>query len=288
MEYKTSTSKMISASDSKDPIELEALVTPQLDAALINSPLRQLFRVFPGNIADTINKFGLQEAQRQIRIFYEHLRGEHIPIFICQHILGEELAFFGGRVYSPHASRKNRFQLIPHFNAITSDFVDYMPLKSRRWLGTFIGDTNTNPIRPQIVRLLSNDARWLVRDTGTWHFSKSPANQAANQSSYRASLAASVCVFSPPGTGAGTLRLWESMSFGCVPIIFGDTLIPQEIDELVIRIEHLDSIASIESAVALPNHELSRRSAYIYNIYWSKFANNKIVDFIISDLKRQQ
>ncbi len=278
---------MISAADSKDPIQLEASVTPKLDAVLGNSSARERFKVFPGNIADAINKFGLQEAQRQIQFFCENLRGSQTPIFICQHILGEKLSFFNGRVYSPHASGKNHFHLIPHFNAITSDFVDFMPLKSRRWLGSFIGDMNTNPIRPQLVRLLSNDARWLIRDTGTWHFNKSQASQAANQASYRASLAASVCVFCPPGTGAGTLRLWESMSFGCIPIIFGDTLIPEEIGDLVIRIEHLDSKNSIEHAVSLPNHELSQRSAYIYNIYWSKFANNKIVELIVSDLERQ-
>lgn len=276
---------MISAADSKDPIQLEALVIPKLEAIARNSPARQRYKVFPGNLAATINKFGLEEAQQQIQIFCQNLGKAQTPIFICQHILGDKLSFFNGRVYSPHATAKNRFSLIPHFNALTSEFVDYLPIKARRWHGTFIGDTNTNPIRKEIVKLLSNDDRWLVRDTGAWHFSKSHESQVTNQSSYGASLVGSICVFCPPGTGAGTLRLWESMSFGCIPIIFGDTLIPREIDDLVIRIDHLDSIASIESAVSLPIPELARRSAYIYNIYWSRFANPKIADLIISDLE---
>ena len=162
-----------------------------------------------------------------------------------------------------------------------------MPIKARRWLGTFIGDTGTNPIRPKIVSLLSNDDQWLIRDTGAWHFSKSQDSQALHLAFYKASLAASVSVLCPPGTGAGTLRLWESMSFGCIPVIFGETLIPKEIDDLVIRIHHLDSKSAINAAVSLPTHELARRSAYIYNIYWSKFANQRIVELIISDLDRQ-
>jgi len=277
---------MISAADSKDPIQLEALVVPQLETLLANSSARSRYKLFPGNLAHAINKFGVQEAQRQIETFCENLKGTHTPIFICQHILGEQLSFSNGRVYSPHASITNRFHLIPHFNALTSDFADYIPLKSRRWLGTFIGDTKTNPIRPKIVTLLSSDARWLIRDTGSWHFSKSQERQAVNQTIYTASLSASICAFCPPGTGAGSLRLWESMSYGCIPVIFGETLIPSEMEDLVIRIERLESIASIESAVSLPIHELSRRSAFVYNTYWSNFANHKIPNLIIRDLER--
>jgi len=278
---------MESAAESKDPIQLEALVTPKIEAYLGNSPAGTRFKVFPGNLAEAINKHGLREAQRKIDAFCQQIGGSQAPVFICQHILGEQLSLHDGQVYSPHATVKNRFNLIPHFNAIASDFVDYMPIKSRRWLGTFIGATSTNPVRQKIVGLLSNDDQWLIRDTGTWHFNKSQDNQAAHQAYYKASLATSVSALCPPGTGAGTLRLWESMSFGCIPVIFGESLIPKEMDDLVIRIHHLDSKLSIEEAVFLPPNELSRRSAYIYNLYWSKFANQRIADLIISDLEQK-
>ena len=70
---------MKSAAVSKDPIQLEASVTPKLEAYLFNSPARTHFKVFPGNLAEAINKHGLREAQRQIEVFLPTSRGISDP-----------------------------------------------------------------------------------------------------------------------------------------------------------------------------------------------------------------
>ncbi len=51
---------------------------------------------------------------------------------------------------------------------------------------------------------------------------KDPAKTAARQQLYRRSLKKSLTVLCPPGVGPHSIRLYETMYMGRIPVIFGD------------------------------------------------------------------
>ncbi|MBF0409922.1 MAG: exostosin family protein [Candidatus Riflebacteria bacterium] len=267
-----------------DPIKLEESVIPMLQSELSHTGLKDYYHVFEENIASLINCKGLEIAQQKIFDFLSQVTPSKLPVFICQHVLGERLNFKDGIVFSPHASQINGFILIPHFNSIAGDFIDFIPVKKRAWIGTFIGDTNTNPLRKKIYDTLVGTKDWLINDTGVWHFSKSPDQREKDKESYINSLQNSIFCLCPPGTGAGTLRLWESISCGTIPVIFGNTLLPKELEPLAVRIDTIDSKDVFLQNLHERGTNVNFRAAQLYLKYWSNFANKKIYKNIVQFL----
>lgn len=128
------------------------------------------------------------------------------------------------------------------------------------------------------LRALENEAGFVVRVTDRWHFEQvvyeeqiggqQPVQEDGNaMASYNALLSDSVFSLCPAGAGANTLRLWESLAVGAVPVLCG----PQPVlpaggnlpaidwDRIVIRVPD-EQIATLPSLLkAMPMSEVRER-----------------------------
>ena len=128
------------------------------------------------------------------------------------------------------------------------------------------------------LRALENEVGFVVRVTDRWHFEqvvyeeqiggRKPAHDSSDTAaSYNALLSESVFSLCPAGAGANTLRLWESLAVGSVPVLCGPqpmlptsgTLPAIDWDSIVVRVPD-DQIARLPSLLrAMPMSEVRER-----------------------------
>ncbi len=124
------------------------------------------------------------------------------------------------------------------------------PLCDRRYLFSFVGAYDhkyyLTPVRDWIGRLCQSD-EGRVRVTKEWHFfsevyerqifdtpvaEEKRAHLGREAAEYRNLLADSMFSLCPSGSGPNSIRLWESLGFGCIPVVMADSLrLPGDLDE---------------------------------------------------------
>jgi hypothetical protein len=183
-------------------------------------------------------------------------RGYARVVSVCQHIRARQFAhifaaagvtdlFWShatlGETAFPEAPgmRVHPFPLYP-VQQVPRDETDWD--RPRRWLWSFVG-ARSHPkylteVRALIVDLLAADPRGKVVARDEWHYQKivydaqirgRTPDEAARQASadnaeeFRAILDDSVFSLCPSGTGPNSIRLWEAMVNGSIPVILADT-----------------------------------------------------------------
>jgi hypothetical protein len=158
------------------------------------------------------------------------------------------------------------------------------PVGARRWLASFIG-AHMPHYRSDVRLRLHEAARASGRadvlvDLGQeWHFNKVVyAEQVANKTlgaaetaahdagtqRYNAALSDSVFSLCPEGAGPNTLRVWESLAVGAVPVIFAPGWVPPPVDghpglaACALFIDESPSPALFERLAAMPRAEVER------------------------------
>lgn len=182
---------------------------------------------------------------------------------VCQHIRYKEilpiLKKMGVNVlFTPHAepSQDPAIKVLP----IPHVAVNGIAAKQQKdILYSFIGFSNHS------VRKALFDLRWpkdaVIKRRAVWHFSKS-GNQAqkrqlAEKREYQDVLARSRYSLCPRGTGASTLRFWESLQAGAIPVLFSDDMmLPDFFDwsRCVILIKEAD-IATVDAVIRAMSQE---------------------------------
>ncbi|MCK4493513.1 MAG: exostosin family protein [Methylococcales bacterium] len=116
------------------------------------------------------------------------------------------------------------------------------PLSQRRYLYSFIGtyqaDLYLSPVRQWLFDL-PESPKGLIEQRTNWHyeqpvygeqiagiFMRAKQQKAYQQSSlhYEQVLAETVFCLCPSGSGVNSIRLWEALAFGCIPVILSDHL----------------------------------------------------------------
>ena len=117
-----------------------------------------------------------------------------------------------------------------------------VPLAQRRWLYSFQGvyrpELYLTPVRQWVLALPPRpDA--LLQERSEWHFEQKvyrelvhgqPADAArhaalaSEASAYAEALQQSVFALCPSGSGPNSIRLWEALGYGAIPVIMADTL----------------------------------------------------------------
>jgi len=116
------------------------------------------------------------------------------------------------------------------------------PLKDRKYLYSFIGAYQPNlyltPVRRWILDLPKRK-NTIIIERSEWHFEQDVyrnqllgANEGGIQSKVRMGyeeeyinvMEETVFCLCPSGSGPNSIRLWEALKFGCIPVIFSDTL----------------------------------------------------------------
>ena len=133
----------------------------------------------------------------------------------------------------------------PYLSSLNPDIRNiYDSREERKLLYSFVG-SRSHPIRRQIFSLDKNNARIIdTSDFCAWRSDESLAR--SYQSLYAQTMAASKFVLCPRGIGPSSLRLYEAMEAGRVPVIISDhwSAPPQINWDFAVRIPEAE-IASI-------------------------------------------
>lgn len=257
-----------------DPICTEKLINFQLQNIQLDYPYIDL------PIAYSLNKLGLFKTQEIINEI-EKINKQK-KIYVCQHILVNRLNFHNNFVFTPHTEKFDSYNFIPHYNPIHNKKPIIKKISERKILMSFIGDFSSHPTRGELIKL-NNDSNIIVKPTRNWFFYKSKEEQNGLKKIYVETLENSKLSLCPRGTGPSTLRLFESMSVGSVPIIFNDLKLPKDLDELVYKFKISDIIKK-DFLLEFQDYDIQERSEKIYNLYWEKYSNDNLYKSIINNL----
>ena len=173
------------------------------------------YELMPYPLAHWINTIGIDQTNRLIN----SLQSDKRRVFVCQHIFVDKLIFRDGDiVFTPHSSTKDKFITIPHF-AVN---VDKSLMKEDRELKfSFLGSTTTHPTRKSLVQkypdnCFDSKVHWGLDKGLPFEFKKY----------YIEMLGNSIFGICPRGTGISSVRLFESMAMGAIPVIVGDDYDP--------------------------------------------------------------
>jgi Exostosin family len=93
------------------------------------------------------------------------------------------------------------------------------------YLFSYVGSTNTHPIRKRLMQLDHSDA--LLIDTSTAN-DEQTLMPSEYERRYACSIRQSAFVLCPRGGGTSSLRLFETMMLGRVPVVVSDEWVPPE------------------------------------------------------------
>ena len=254
-----------------DPVATEASVYKGLLLNQKDLPEDLNYICLP--IADLLNTKGLSYTQHVIDDLERQIPAS--KVYVCQHIWVKNLNFYDNIVYTPHTLFDDNLRVIPHYNPCV-DKCDFIPYEERKYDYTFVGSYKTHHIRSQLSKLHNGD-NIIIEDTGNWHFYKDTNSRVEFKNKYKDALLNSRVALCPPGTGVSTIRLYEAMAGGVVPVVFNSVKVPVEVEEHVIRIDSVDEIDSI----SLTPGALDIKSIELHDIYWSSLSNDKLFSILI-------
>ncbi len=146
--------------------------------------------------------------------------------------------------------------------------------RRRRWLYSFVGakahTSYLTEVRRHIIEQLASDPRGKVIERGSWHYQKivydaqilqrGGADALAGENdteaaAFREIMDESTFTLCPSGTGPNSIRLWEAMLNGSIPVILSDRWAapgnPELWETATIRCpETLDAVAALPDRLA--------------------------------------
>lgn len=180
---------------------------------------------------------------------------------VCQHIYWKNLipvweAFNFKHVYCSHltadypqCSSQVQFHPWPLYavnaeNPQRMEGLIFKPWMTKRYLCSFVGCVDNeyyrSDIRLQLRRVMTQpQARTsFFSENETWFFRQEVFGTVCGQGippavkTYNQILSDSVFSLCPEGSGPNTIRLWESLAVGSIPVLFANDWVPPELDGL--------------------------------------------------------
>jgi hypothetical protein len=189
--------------------------------------------------------------------------------------------------------------LFPIMNNNYESLIEYY---NKKYLLSFVGQTNheimISDIRTKICDLFNEKPNCLIKSNSEWFFQKNVYETKDNliykdfkyeDFNYKEILRNSKFSLCPSGTGPNTIRIWESLSFGAIPVLLSDdlklpVLIDVNYDEFIIfwkesNIDMLyDYLINISDDTI---NSMSNKCIEIYNKYFSPEKMNNVIKFVI-------
>tara|TARA_R110000824_G_scaffold27618_1_gene93668 strand:- start:11452 stop:12357 length:906 start_codon:yes stop_codon:yes gene_type:complete len=148
-------------------------------------------------------------------------------------------------------------------------------------------------IRPKIFQLPSSND-YIVKNTGDWHFNESVYNplqnnmgelnesegRRSNTETYNQLLIRSRFSLCPSGSGPNSIRLWESLGAGSIPVLLADTLqLPKNElwERSILRMKECDIQSIPDILRGIGEKEETRRRELcleLYNFYRDNYKND--------------
>lgn len=226
-------------------------------------------------IADNINKFGVPNTQKIINDI-ENKFSNFKKIYVCQHIHVNLLNFYNNTVFTPHSLNSDKRIVIPHYNALIRES-EFIPAEKRKYRFSFFGAFNSHPVRGQLMQFNSVDTP--VMDTGAWHYYKTESEREKFKNSYIDNLCQTVFSLCPEGTGVSTIRLYESMASGSIPVLFNDVKVPEIVEPYCLR----TTVNTLEQD--LNNFsDVNDKCQKLHEIYWKNLSNDMMMEYILKNV----
>jgi hypothetical protein len=159
--------------------------------------------------------------------------------------------------------------------------------KRVKYLYTFVGSARTHPLRRAVLRL--RHARGFLRDSSTDDAYKSnqpPETYDQFRRQYRANLAESSFVLCPRGAGVSSVRLFETMCAGRVPVVIADDWIPPSgvsWPDCILRIAEKD-VETIPELLESLEGRASEMGSLARKEWEENFSEERIFDWTIEKL----
>lgn len=191
---------------------------------------------------------------------------------ICQHIRYAEVIPLLRRLgvdtlFTPHATGDVpglRVLPFPHV-AVNSR----APARKDIWY-SFVGAGQTHPVR-QALRGLPARRDAIVELRERWHFGEEdPRVRELHRRRYVGVLSRSRYSLCPRGTGVSTLRFWESLRAGAIPVLISDAMrLPEPFDweRAIVRVPETDVRRVVERLAAIDAREEAERRAATLRAY---------------------
>jgi len=178
------------------------------DMALVKAPMTQI-----------LNHGGFENAQLFINEVCQQFSHKNL-LFVSQHIQTERLNFKGQQVLTPHAELGSNVSIsIPFFPVTISK---KNPLVERDLLFSFCGSSTTHSLRS---RLMKNFPDYFF-DRGVHGGLHDSIRTPTFVNRYIELLQKSIFSICPRGAGVSTVRIFESISMGAIPVILSDRYSP--------------------------------------------------------------
>lgn len=173
--------------------------------------------------------------------------------------------------------------------------IDFMNIE-RKYLYSFMGGVQqgylTN-IRNDIFKLPEKEHNKIIK-TGDWHFNKTVYSNLQNRNGdlnvddkhinktkiYNELLLNSRYSLCPSGSGPNSIRFWESLACGSIPVLLSDTLeLPKDIDWnntiVILKENDIFNIENILKTITTEKEEIMRQNCVnVYNKLKNNFCNN--------------
>ena len=195
-----------------DPVKTEALICQGLMAD--RDEIDTTFHYVKMPVAWTINTRGLRKAQKAIDRVHRKMAGKKL-FYVCQHILVGKLDFHEALVFSPHSTVADEVVTIPHHSV---SYVQTDAVCQKKKLFGFRGAAYTHEVRRRMCELFPEHCT----DTKEWHFYRDGEMRQEQLAAYNELLSKTMFALCPRGTGISTVRLFEALAFGCVPVVVAD------------------------------------------------------------------
>jgi glycosyltransferase involved in cell wall biosynthesis len=231
-----------------------------MQSLLIKKDLEATYFAFPwATLIDLLHnkKPEGQKLLRMLKSFKMFLK-DKIVITVCQHIfmtqymhLFDEIGV--SDVYWTHAV--NNQTSLPSFPSVkihpfplypvqAIDIIDEKNILDRKYLFSFVGARASKwyltESRNMIIDLLKDHPRGEVIARDTWHYNKAVYEHQVNKvaikkeelvdkdttAEFKNILRESIFALCPSGSGPNSIRLWESIAYGVIPVILADTYLP--------------------------------------------------------------
>lgn len=209
---------------------------------------------------------------------------------ICQHVVFERILPILEKMgidtlFNPHVPTGQSYGNIrvlpfPHYPVNGSG-----PSKNKDILYSFIGFGRTHPTRPIIFRMQHPRNCVIIERFGWFHEDSRQYKNVLSRSRF------SLC---PRGTGASTMRFWESLQAGAIPILISDEMTLPPIpsnnltnwDKVIIRVAEKDvlQIPNIIAKISPEEEAIMRHNCLITHDLFFK-DQTKYIDFMLQGNK---
>ncbi len=216
---------------------------------------------------------------------------------ICQHIRYREiipvLRTLGVNVlFAPHAPKKQQYKDITVLPFPLYPNNGIGPAKEKDILYSFIG-LESHPVRKKIFSL-SRRSDMVIKKRSCWHFYlrckgrviplKWSPRREQEREEYQNVLARSRFSLCPRGAGPSTIRFWESLQAGAIPVLLADAMALPKIeginwDDCIVRVpeKNISSIDRIIRAISPEKEECIRENclrAYTLSCFGENFVRS--------------